>query len=49
MAIRAKNRKSFKRQLLQYPWADFIQISYDNPLRKQLKQFCSHEQNGHQS
>ena len=27
MAARAKNKKIFKRQLLLYPWADFIETS----------------------
>ena len=39
--------------LLLYPWADFIQISYEyclgNPLPKLLKRFRSDEQNGRQS
>ena len=48
-----KIEKPFKRPLLQGQWVDFKIISqkcsFDDPLPKLLKWFCSAEQNGHQS
>ena len=52
MAARAKNRKTFKRLLLQNQWMDFEIIiqgsSLGDPLPKLLKPFRSIEQHGRQ-
>ena len=47
MAARAKNRKTFKRLLLQNQKMDF-KIIIINPLQKLLKEFRYVEQNGRQ-
>ena len=53
MAARAKNRKIYKRQLLLYPLANFIETSKERCLGdgqpKQLKRFYSNKQDCRQS